>query len=141
MFGEDVVDENVAIEGGGAKNRPTMDVAHPYSQARAAGPFGFISGALSVDPAGRPVDGRRAALDAAIERMTERLASIGASLDDVIKVTYFVTDVTLRNEANLQFQEMFSLPRPARSFVEVQRLPYEATVEIEAITYRPEDVT
>lgn len=106
---------------------------HPYSPAFVAGDTIYVSGALSVDAEGRAVPGRREALDAAVARLTERLATAGATLADVVKTTYFVTDVTLRDEANIQYEELFDVPRPARSFVAVVALPYGATVEIEAI--------
>jgi 2-iminobutanoate/2-iminopropanoate deaminase len=114
---------------------PSDEASHPYSAARAAGPYGFVSGALSVDADGQPVPGRREALDAAMARLEERLAPIGGRLDQVVKATYFVTDVSLRAEANEQFRDVFTPPRPARSFVEVRSLPYGATVEIEATTF------
>ncbi|QDQ97042.1 RidA family protein [Tomitella fengzijianii] len=106
---------------------------HPYSPAFAAGGFAFVSGALSVDPEGTAVPGRVEALEAAIARMTERLATVGGRLEHVVKLTYFVTDVTLRDEANRQFEQVFSHPRPARTFLEVSALPYGATVEIDCI--------
>jgi enamine deaminase RidA (YjgF/YER057c/UK114 family) len=109
--------------------------AHPYSPAYKVGGFGFVSGALSIDEKGIAVAGRREALEAAIARLSERLASIGMSLRDVVKTTYFVTDITLRDEANGHYEEIFESPRPARSFVGVATLPYEATIEIEAIAY------
>lgn len=108
---------------------------HPYSPAYAMDGFVFVSGALSIDIHGKAVAGRAEALDAAIDRMTERLASVGGRLENVIKLTYFVTDVTLRDEANRQFERLFSEPRPARTFLEVSRLPYEATVEIDCIAH------
>ncbi|MFJ5958371.1 RidA family protein [Paenarthrobacter sp. NPDC092416] len=110
--------------------------AHPYSPAYAAGGFGFVSGALSVDESGTAVAGRMEALEAAVARLSERLGTVGMTLRDVIKTTYFVTDVTLRDEANSQYELLFDDPRPARSFVEVAALPYGATVEIEAIAHR-----
>jgi len=110
--------------------------AHPYSAAYESGGFGFVSGALSVDESGAAVAGRREALDAAVARLAERLGTIGMALGDVVKTTYYVTDVTLRDEANQQYQEIFAEPRPARSFVEVAALPYGAAVEIEAIARR-----
>lgn len=109
--------------------------AHPYSPAYAIDGFVFVSGALSIDTHGKAVAGRAEALDAAIDRMTERLATAGGRLENVVKLTYFVTDVTLRNEANRQFERIFSEPRPARTFLEVSRLPYEATVEIDCIAH------
>ena len=106
---------------------------HPYSPAVAAGGLAFVSGALSIDLDGDAVPGRMEALDAAIDRMTERLATVGGKLEDVVKLTYFVTDVTLREEANRQYERLFTSPRPARTFMEISALPYGATVEIDAI--------
>ena len=113
--------------------QPTSD--HPYSMAKRAGDFIFVSGALSVDRDYQPVEGRREALAAALERMTERLATAGGELKDLVKLTYFVTDITLREEANEQFSEHFAQARPARTFLEVSRLPYGAPAEIDAIAY------
>lgn len=110
--------------------------AHPYSPATAVNGFAFVSGALSVDGDGAAVSGRREALDAAAARLTERLATVGMGLADIVKTTYFVTDVSLREEANRQYEDLFAEPRPARSFVEVANLPYGATVEIEAIGFK-----
>ncbi len=110
--------------------------AHPYSPATAVNGFAFVSGALSVDGDGTAVSGRREALDAAAARLTERLATVGMGLADIVKTTYFVTDVSLREEANRQYEDLFAEPRPARSFVEVANLPYGATVEIEAIGFK-----
>lgn len=110
------------------------DPAHPYSPARRVGDHVYVSGALSVDENYQPVgDSDRAALDAALQRMSERLATAGAGLDDVVKLTYFVTDVAVRDTANEQFTEHFATARPARTFVEASALPYGATVEIDAI--------
>ena len=109
----------------------SRDRAHPYSPARRVGDHIFVSGALSVDQEFIPVDGRREALDAALERMTERLATVGGTLDDVVKLTYFVTDATLREEANEQFMDVFKDPAPARTFLTVSALPYGASVEID----------
>lgn len=106
---------------------------HPYSPATAAAGLVFVSGALSIDTEGRAVPGRDEAVDAALDRMTERMATAGATLADVVKLTYYVTDVTLREEANRQFERVFEHPRPSRTFVEVSDLPYGATVEIDCI--------
>lgn len=113
-----------------------MTAAHPYSPAYESDGFGFVSGALSVDARGVAVSGARASLEAAVARLAERLATIGMTLADVVKTTYFVTDVALRDEANAHYEEIFTEPRPARSFVQVAGLPYGATVEIEAIAHR-----
>lgn len=101
--------------------------------AKRAGDFIFVSGALSVDKDFQPVEGRNEALAAALERMTERLATAGGELKHLVKLTYYVTDITLREEANEQFSEYFAEARPARTFLEAAELPYGATVEIDAI--------
>ncbi len=109
---------------------------HPYTPAYDDDGVVYVSGALSVDAVGNVVGGRRTALDAAIEKLRVRLGTVGLGLADVVKTTYFVTDVSLRDEANAQYVEVFAEPRPARSFVEVRRLPYGASVEIEAVARR-----
>lgn len=109
--------------------------AHPYSPAYEAGGFGFVSGALSIDTDGVAVPGRTEAIEAAMMRLSERLGTIGMTLSQVVKTTYFVTDVSLRDEANRHYEKTFAEPRPARSFVEVSNLPYGAKVEIEAIAH------
>lgn len=114
----------------------TAPAAHPYSPAYEVAGFGFVSGALSVDENGKAVAGVEPALDAAVARLTERLATIDMALTDVVKTTYFVTDVSLRDAANRHYEKIFDAPRPARSFVEVAALPYGASVEIEAIAHR-----
>lgn len=109
-----------------------MTAEHPYSPATNVDNFGFVSGALSIDEHGVAVPGRTQAFEAAMARLEERIQTIDMELEDVIKATYFVTDVSMRAEANVHFQRVFSEPRPARSFVGVSELPYGATVEIEA---------
>ncbi|MFW0787386.1 RidA family protein [Gordonia sp. CPCC 206044] len=110
--------------------------AHPYSPAFGIAGFGFVSGALSVDEHGVAVPGRRDALEAAMARLSERLGTVDMTLEDVVKTTYFVTDISLRDEANRHYETVFAEPRPARSFVAVADLPYGATVEIEAIAHK-----
>lgn len=113
---------------------PTAD--HPYSAAVLAGGWVHVSGALGVDAAGIAVLGRRQALTAAMDRLAERLATVGATLDDLTKCTFYVTDVSLRAEANDLYRKLFPSDPPARTFVEVSALPYGATVEIDAIAHK-----
>lgn len=127
-----------AHRGGRTKQARDAEVEHPYTAAfETVDGVVYVSGALSVDAAGVAVSGRREALDAALAKLVERLRTVGLGLEHIVKATYFVTDVSLRNEANAQFVDVFDNPRPARSFVEVSALPYGATVEVEAVAYRP----
>ncbi len=113
---------------------PSTD--HPYSVAFDAGDFIYVSGALSVDTDGTSVGGRMPAIAAALATLERRLGTVGLGLENVAKTTYYVTDVSLRDEANEHFAAAFAEPRPARTFVEVAALPYGCTVEIEAVATR-----
>jgi regulator of ribonuclease activity A len=112
---------------------PAAPPDHPYRAAVVAGGLAHVSGALGVDTDGRAIPGRRAALAAAMDRLAERLGTVGAGLGDLVKCTFYVTDVSLRAEANDLYRELFPTGPPARTFVEVAALPYGATVEIDAI--------
>jgi regulator of ribonuclease activity A len=112
---------------------PATPADHPYRAAVVAGGLAHVSGALGVDTDGRAVPGRRAALAAAMDRLAERLGTVGAGVGDLVKCTFYVTDVSLRAEANDLYRELFPEGPPARTFVEVAALPYGATVEIDAI--------
>jgi 2-iminobutanoate/2-iminopropanoate deaminase len=100
-----------------------------------AGDYVFVSGALSVDSEGQRVKGPERALAAALARLEERLATAGLGLEHVVQMVYYATNISLRDQANRQFIDVFLEPRPARSFVGVAALPYGASVEIEAIAY------
>lgn len=113
------------------------DTNHPYSPAVVAGGLVFVSGSLPLLPDGTVVKGGRAALDAAIENLKERMAHVGARLEDMVKLTYFVTDISLRDVANDQFIDLWPQPRPARTVVGVAELPYGCEVELDAVVRAP----
>lgn len=110
----------------------------PYSQAILAGSMIFVSGQLPIDPA----VGKIAAQS--IEDMTRQslenakaiLASAGATLNDVSKVTIFIKDMNDFAQINGVYAEYFSEHKPARSTVEVARLPLDARIEIEMIAVK-----
>ncbi|KAL1109997.1 hypothetical protein AAG570_014021 [Ranatra chinensis] len=105
-----------------------------YSQGIATGNFVYTSGQLPVDvktgemPA---TAGEQAAK--CMENVKAVLAAGGATLQDVVKITIFVKDLSKFNEINDAYKACFSGDFPARSCVEVARLPKDALVEIEAI--------
>lgn len=117
---------------GGAATEDAVE-AHPYSDAVVAGGLVHVSGSLPLRPDGVVVGGREEALDEAMETVRRRLATAGADLPDVVKATYYLTDITLRDEANAQFCRLWQRPRPARTVVEVTGLPYGAVVEIDVV--------
>ena len=111
---------------------------HPYSLAFERDGIVYISGATSIDYATHhPVAGRREALDAALNEVEKRLGSVGLDLSHVVKVTYFLLDITMRDEANEQYEARFAKPRPARTVVGISAIPYGGQCVIDVTAHRP----
>jgi enamine deaminase RidA (YjgF/YER057c/UK114 family) len=118
------------------------DREHPYSLVRTPdGHIGWLSGVLPYDAAGAIVHERDAALDAVLRVLAERLAASGATLDDVVKVTVYLTDLSWRDAVNGVWYRAFGDPRPARTAVEVRALPRGAPVELDAVCFLRHGVT
>ncbi len=110
----------------------------PYSQANAAGGFLFTAGQIPLDPATMEIVGTTAA-EQARQALTNAKAVVeagGMTLDDVVKVTVFILDMGEFGNINEVYQTFFSAEPPARSVVEVSRLPKDVLVEIEMVAYR-----
>lgn len=107
----------------------------PYAQAVKAGGFVYCSGQLGLDPA----TGTFAAADTAgqarqvLRNLAAVLAAAGSSLGQVVKVTVFLADLNDFAALNAEYAAAFGDHKPARSTVEVKRLPKDARVEIECI--------
>ncbi|HJQ67424.1 MAG TPA: RidA family protein [Blastocatellia bacterium] len=107
----------------------------PYSQAVRANGMVFASGQIPIDPA------TGAVIDGSIGEQTERvlnnlkavLEAAGSSLERVVKTTVFLADLGDFGEMNEAYGRFFAGAPPARSTVEVSRLPRDARVEIDAI--------
>ncbi len=108
----------------------------PYTPAVRAGDFIFVSGQLGMVDGSLP-SGVAAQTSQAIENLAAQLASMGATLDDVIKTTCFLVDMDAFATFNEAYVTGFGSHRPARSTVAVRELPVNAVVEIEAIAHRP----
>ena len=108
----------------------------PYTPAVRAGDFIFVSGQVGMSD-GSLADGVAAQTAQAVANLTGQLASMGASLDDVLKTTYFLIDMDSFATFNTAYIEAFGDHRPARSTVAVRELPVNAVVEIEAVAHRP----
>ncbi|NLX92340.1 MAG: RidA family protein [Clostridiales bacterium] len=106
-----------------------------YSQGIQAGNLVFASGQMPVDPAtGEVVSGGIAEqARQAIENMKAVMQAANASLDDVIKTTVFIKNMADFGVINDIYASYFKAPFPARSCVEVARLPKDVLIEIEAI--------
>ncbi|KAA0249361.1 MAG: RidA family protein [Acidobacteria bacterium] len=107
----------------------------PYSQAIAAGGLLFTAGQVPLDPATmKLVEGEIAAqTERVLENLSAVLSAAGCTLDDVVKTTVFLTDMGDFAEMNRVYAERFGAHRPARSTVQVGRLPAGARVEIELV--------
>ncbi|HZH93498.1 MAG TPA: Rid family detoxifying hydrolase [Tissierellaceae bacterium] len=107
----------------------------PYSQGVKAGDFVYTSGQLPIDPqTGQLVqEDIQSATRLALNNVKAVLEQGGASLETVVKVTVFVKDMNNFGAINEVYAEFFTDHKPARSLVEVARLPKDGVIEIEAI--------
>ncbi len=110
----------------------------PYSQAIRIGNFVFTSGQVALDPVtGQLVSGGiEAQTDRVLKNLQAVLAAAGLKLSNVVKTTVFLKDMNHFAAMNSIYGEYFQqdgVPAPARSTVEVARLPKDALVEIEVI--------
>ena len=106
-----------------------------YSQAVRVGNTLWVSGQIPLDPATKEMV--KGDIEAQIRRVFDNLKAIvlaaGASLDDVVKATVFLTDLSHFGLVNKIMAEYFREPYPARAAVGVASLPRGAQVEVECI--------
>ena len=107
----------------------------PYSQAIRANGFVFVSGQVAIDPANQQViSGDVAAqTDRVIRNLTGILKAAGTSLDKVVRSTVFLKNMGDFAAMNEVYGRHFTSAPPARSTVEVARLPKDVLVEIDVI--------
>ena len=107
----------------------------PYSQAIQAGKFLFLSGQIPLDPkTGELVKGDiRKQTQQVLENIKGVLESQGLGMEDIVKVTIFLKDIGNFNQVNEVYATYFPSSPPARSTVEVAKLPRDADIEIETI--------
>jgi len=107
----------------------------PYSQAIKANGMVYCSGQIPIDPAVDAVTAETVEDQArqAITNLKNVLEKAGSSLSKVVKTTVFISDMGEFARLNAVYAEMFGDTRPARSCVQVARLPKDVKLEIEAI--------
>ena len=111
------------------------DAIGPYSQAIRQGNQVFLSGQIPLDPDTMTlVDG---GIEAQTQRVLDNLEAVaraaGGSLDDLVRIGIYLTDLDDFGTVNTIMAERFRQPFPARSTIGVAALPKGATVEIDAI--------
>ncbi|GIO09820.1 reactive intermediate/imine deaminase [Brevibacillus reuszeri] len=108
----------------------------PYSQAAKVGPFLFASGQIPLRPDGTLVEGDIATqAHQVFANIQAVLAEAGGSLSNVVKATVFIKDMNDFGQLNEVYGQYFGDHKPARSTVEVARLPRDVKVEIEIVAY------
>ena len=113
----------------------------PYSQAIAAGGFVFCSGTAGIDPATAVApDGIEAQTEQALQNLATILKAAGASMDHLVKVTIFYTNVDDFTTLNEVYARHMPDPPPARSAPANVKLPHGLLVSIDAIAVIPEKV-
>lgn len=107
----------------------------PYSQAIKAGGMVYTSGQIPIDPATNTIEAVTIEDQTrqVIKNLAEVLKAAGSGLDKVVKTTVFIKDMNDFAALNGVYGEMFGENRPARSCVEVARLPKDVKVEIECV--------
>lgn len=110
----------------------------PYSVAVEANGFVFISGQGALDPATNQlvVGGVEAETEQVMKNIGAILADVGLGYEDIVKATIFLADIDDFPLVNAVYGKYVADAKPARSTVEVARLPLDISVEIEVIAAR-----
>lgn len=106
----------------------------PYSQAVKVGPLLFCSGQIPLDVAGNKVSGGATKeTEQVLMNLQAVIEAAGCRMDQVVKTTVYLTDLADFKFVNQVYERFFPGVAPARSTVQVAKLPRDAKVEIEAI--------
>lgn len=110
----------------------------PYSQAIQVGDFIFTSGMIPIIPeTGELVTGSvEDEAEQALTNLKNLVEASGASMEDVVKTVVFIRDMEDFGKINGIYEKYFHAPFPARSCVQVARLPKDVAIEIEAVVER-----
>jgi 2-iminobutanoate/2-iminopropanoate deaminase len=107
------------------------DALGPYSQGIVSGDTVYVSGKTGVDPdTGEAPESVADQTTQTLENVAAILDAAGASADDVVSATVYLTDMDDYDAVNAAYESFLSEPYPARTCVEVSRLPAPLDVEI-----------
>lgn len=108
-----------------------------YSQGVDLGNIVLFSGQIGLNPdSGEMAEGFENQMKQILNNIDGVLEACDMNRDNIVKTTIFVTDLNNFGMVNTQYEQYFTQPYPARSCVEVPRLPKDALVEIEVIAAR-----
>ena len=112
----------------------------PYSQAISINGMLFTSGQLGIDPAtGALPEGVEAQTEQSLKNLDAILIEAGCAKTDVVKTTVFIRNMGDFPTVNGIYERFFGYHKPARSCVEVARLPKDGLVEIEAVAVKEDE--
>jgi len=105
-----------------------------FSPAIVTGDLVYTSGQIGIDSkSGQMAEGFEAQLEQVFKNLTAVLEASGSSIDHVVKATVFLADMNDYNKLNELYSKKFKGDPPARSTVQVARLPRDARIEIEVV--------
>ncbi|MFZ7102417.1 MAG: RidA family protein [Peptococcaceae bacterium] len=109
----------------------------PYSQGVKIGDFLFVSGQLPINPANGELltNNIQEETKQSLENLKAIVEEAGVSFSNIVKTTIFIKDMNQFSLINEIYAQYFPGNPPARSCVEVARLPKDANIEIEAVVY------
>ncbi len=107
----------------------------PYSQGIVAGNLVFTAGQIAINPSTGEIEGNdiRAQTKQVLGNLKAILEAAGSNLSNVVKTTVYLKDMNDFTAMNEEYARFFAAQPPARSTVEVARLPKDVRVEIEAV--------
>lgn len=110
----------------------------PYSAAIKVGNMIFTSGQLPINPQTNTLinDNVKNATKQIFDNIRLILEKEGFTFEDIVKVTVFSSSMNYFSEFNEYYSTLFNKPYPARSFIEVSKLPKDALIEIEVIAVK-----
>ena len=121
------------------KTDAAPDPVGPYNQAIKAGNFVYCSGQIAINPNSNKIDclgDIKGETTQVLNNLKAVLTASGASLEDVIKTTIFLTDLNNFQIVNGIYSKFFeNEPSPARACVEVSSLPKGVLIEIDCVAY------
>lgn len=104
------------------------------SQALVSNGFIFTSGFIHLTPDGKLVEGStKEKFGQVMKNISEVLKAAGAEMNDIVKATIYVTDMTMLPELNKLYVSYFTEPYPVREAVCVKELPLGASIEISVV--------
>lgn len=111
-----------------------------FSPAIITGDLVFTSGQIGIDPkTGQMAEGMEAQLEQVFRNLAAVLEASGSSVHHIVKATVFLADMNDYNKMNELYRAKFKGDPPARSTVQVARLPRDARIEIEVVAVLKKD--